>query len=184
MHQPHYNWVKWWSEWHEALYFVKYFMRVFVAKSVSLPSLTMCALNDISVMEECKEGSKMLLTVFMQKKNEKKRKKKNWINLCQELSLSWNEMYVSCGFTQHKFRFLTPAGTNEHPLMGGRVRDGSVVMDKGRVKGHTIHVQGHWGELDTEWKMMPLTVTHLLDRDNGDEEHEPGKRTFSGYCEH
>lgn len=38
---------------------------------------------------------------------------------------------------------LTPAGADEHPLKGGGVGDGAVVVDKGRVKGHTIHIQGH-----------------------------------------
>lgn len=68
-------------------------------------------------------------------------------------------MCVSC---EHKFQRLTPAGADEHPLAGGGVGDGSVVMDEGGVEGHTIHIEGHRGELDTEWKVMPLTVTHLL----------------------
>lgn len=88
------------------------------------------------------------------------------IHFCQNPSLSWNEIYVSCGYAVHKFQCVTPAGADEHPLAGGGVGDGSVVVDEGGVEGHTVDVQGHWGELDTEWKMMPLTVTHLSDRDD------------------
>lgn len=39
--------------------------------------------------------------------------------------------------------FFTPAGADEHPLAGGRVGNGSVVMDQGGVEGHTVDVQGH-----------------------------------------
>lgn len=39
--------------------------------------------------------------------------------------------------------FFTPAGADEHPLAGGGVGDGSVVMDEGRVEGHAIDIQGH-----------------------------------------
>lgn len=38
---------------------------------------------------------------------------------------------------------FTPAGADKHPLAGGRVGDGSVVMDEGGVEGHTIDIQGH-----------------------------------------
>lgn len=69
----------------------------------------------------------------------------------------------NCRFTEHRF---TPAGANKHPLAGGRVGDGSIVMDECGVEGHAINVQGHRGELDTERKMMPLAVTHLLGKDN------------------
>lgn len=35
---------------------------------------------------------------------------------------------------------LTPAGADDHPLTGGGVGDGAVVVDQGGVKGHTINV--------------------------------------------
>ena len=35
---------------------------------------------------------------------------------------------------------FTPAGADGHPLTGGRVGDGPVVVDEGRVKGHSVHV--------------------------------------------
>lgn len=59
-------------------------------------------------------------------------------------------------------QLLTPTGTDDHPLTGDRVGDGAVIVDEGGVKGHSINVQGHRGELDTERQVMPLTVTHLL----------------------
>lgn len=46
--------------------------------------------------------------------------------------------------------FFTPAGADEHPLAGGGVGDGSVVMDEGRVEGHAIDIQGHRRKLDAE----------------------------------
>lgn len=52
-------------------------------------------------------------------------------------------MYDSCESTQHKCQCPTPAGADEHPLAGGGVRDGSVVVDESRVEGHTVHIQGH-----------------------------------------
>ena len=58
---------------------------------------------------------------------------------------------------------LTPAGPDDHPLAGGGVRDGSVVMDECRVKGHTVHIQSDGRELDAERQVMPLTVTHLAE---------------------
>lgn len=61
---------------------------------------------------------------------------------------------------------FTPAGTNEHPLTGSRVGDGSVVVNESGVKGHTVHIESHRRELDTEGEMMPLTVTHLQDGEN------------------
>lgn len=42
-----------------------------------------------------------------------------------------------------KMKIRTPAGTDEHPLTGRRVRDGAVVMDEGRVKGDAVHIQRH-----------------------------------------
>lgn len=57
---------------------------------------------------------------------------------------------MSCGYTECKFPCVTPGGSNEHPLAGGRVGDGSVVVDESRVKGHAVDIQRHGGELDAE----------------------------------
>lgn len=86
------------------------------------------------------------------------------IHFCQNPSLSWNKkcMWIADSLNMH---FFTPAGADEHPLAGGGVGDGSIVMDEGRVEGHAIDIQGHRWKLDAEWKMMPLTVTHLFDGD-------------------
>lgn len=94
-------------------------------------------------MEKRKRGFNLLLAAFRQEAK-------------LFFELRWNAQHVS----------LTPAGTDEHALTRGGVRDGSVVVDEGGVKGHSIHVKGHWWELDAEWKMMPLAVTHLLEGDN------------------
>lgn len=87
-----------------------------------------------------------------------------WIWLCQVYSLRWNSVHVMARMIA-PFQRLTPAGTDEHSLTGSWVGDGTVVMDEGGVKGHSIYIQGYWGELDTQGKMMPLTVTHLMERD-------------------
>lgn len=56
---------------------------------------------------------------------------------------------------------ITPACSDDQPLVWCWVGDGSVVMDERGVKGHTIHVECNRGELHTKGQVMPLTVTHL-----------------------
>lgn len=56
---------------------------------------------------------------------------------------------------------ITPACSNDQPLVWCRVGDSSVVMDECRVKGHTIHIECDRGKLHTKGQVMPLTVTHL-----------------------
>lgn len=73
---------------------------------------------------------------------------------------------VKCTTASKTRQCLTPAGSDDHPLAGLRVGDGSVVMDESGIEGHAIHIQSHGRELDAEGEMMPLAVTHLLDRDN------------------
>lgn len=63
--------------------------------------------------------------------------------------------------------FFTPAGADSHPLTGGGVGDGSVVVDQGGVESHAVDVQGHRGKLHAERKVMPLAVTHLEHRGDG-----------------
>lgn len=53
------------------------------------------------------------------------------------------------GKAKRKSEF-TPAGTDEHPLARDGVGYCTIVMDKGRVKGHAVHVEGHRGKLDAE----------------------------------
>lgn len=131
-------------------------------------SLVLCGVNYILVTEQCKGRSKQnccpkRVHTHTHTKNQDSSLCSVSSHFCQNPSWSWNEMYDSCESTQHKCQCPTPAGADEHPLAGGGVRDGSVVVDESRVEGHTVHIQGHWGELDAEWQMMPLAVTHLLD---------------------
>lgn len=62
---------------------------------------------------------------------------------------------------------FTPAGADEHPLTGCRVGDGPIVMNESGVKGHTVHIESHRWELDTERKVVPLAVTHLWAGEHG-----------------
>lgn len=84
-------------------------------------------LNDMSVTEQATEGADCTTASRVQ----------------EIKSIIKGGMYFRCGFTEHKFQCLTPAGTNEHPLAGGRVGDGAIVMDEGRVECHAVHVKGH-----------------------------------------
>lgn len=70
------------------------------------------------------------------------------IHLCQlpSINRSGNERSGESSFVL----FFTPAGADGHPLTGGGVGDGSVVVDQGGVESHAVDIQGHRGKLHAE----------------------------------